>query len=88
MESGLGFRSSFNFVPEGYKVSPAIRGTLEKAGFEVGVHGLTHDGKLYSSRVDFEAKAKKINEYIEQWGASGFRSPSMHHNLEWLHALS
>jgi hypothetical protein len=88
METGMGFRSSFNFVPEGYEVSPAIRETLEINGFEVGVHGLTHDGKLYSSRNTFEAKAKKINEYIEQWGASGFRSPSMHHKLEWLHALN
>jgi hypothetical protein len=88
METKMGFRSSFNFVPEGYEVSPAIRETLGINGFEVGVHGLTHDGKLYSSRKSFEAKAKKINEYLEQWGASGFRSPAMHHNLEWIHEIN
>jgi len=88
METAMGFRSSFNFVPEGYEVSPAIRETLGNNGFEVGVHGLTHDGKLYSSRKSFEEKAKKINEYLEQWGASGFRSPAMHHNLEWIHAFN
>ncbi len=88
MEKEMGFRSSFNFVPEGYEVSPAIREILGINGFEVGVHGLTHDGKLYSSRESFEARAKKINAYLEQWGASGFRSPAMHHNLEWIHAFN
>ena len=58
-----------------------------KKGFEVGVHGLHHDGKLYSSKTEFLRRARKINQYIKQWGAAGFRSPAMHHNLEWIHHL-
>jgi hypothetical protein len=25
---------------------------------------------------------------LKEWGAVGFRSPSMHHNLEWIHELN
>ncbi len=88
MESALGFKSSFNFVPERYEVSPTIREMLTDNGFEVGVHGLNHDGKLYESKATFEDRARKINQYIKQWDAVGFRSPAMHHNLEWLHQLN
>jgi len=87
LEEQLGFRSSFNFVPERYDVSPALRTDLMQRGFEVGVHGLHHDGKLYSSHAVFQERAAKINRYIADWQAVGFRSPAMHHNLDWIHAL-
>jgi peptidoglycan/xylan/chitin deacetylase (PgdA/CDA1 family) len=87
MEISEGFRSSFNFVPERYPVSADLRQELVQNGFEVGVHGLNHDGKLYSSREIFLERATKINRYLQDWDAVGFRSPSMHHNLEWIHDL-
>lgn len=87
LEKELGFRSSFNFVPERYAVDPELRQQLTDDGFEVGVHGLNHDGKLYSSRAEFDRRAARINHYLKEWGAVGFRSPAMHHNLEWLKAL-
>src|SRR5208282_3460061 len=41
LELKHGFRSSFNFVPEGeYRVPDALRERLAKTGFEVGIHGL------------------------------------------------
>ena len=88
MEMLLGFRSSFNFVPERYRVSAALREELTNNGFEVGVHGLKHDGKLYNSRREFNRRAAKINLYLKEWDAVGFRSPAMHHNLEWIHNLN
>jgi len=88
LEKEHGFFSSFNFVPERYSVSKEIIQTLKTNNFEVGVHGLNHDGKLYQSHNIFLKRAKKINGYIKEWGAVGFRSPSMHHNLEWLHELN
>ena len=87
LEQEVGFHSSFNFVPERYKVDPTLRTQLVENGFEVGVHGLNHDGKLYSSKKVFQERAIKINGYLKAWGAVGFRSPAMHHNLEWLHDL-
>ena len=88
LEKKLGFRSCFNFVPEGdYRVSRELRDELAQSEFEVGVHDLHHDGKLYRTREGFAAKAKKINNYLREWGACGFRSGFMHHNLDWAHDL-
>lgn len=88
LEESLGFRSSFNFVPERYKVPAYLRHDLANKGFEIGVHDLNHDGKLYDSWNIFEERAEKINKYLEVWESVGFRSASMLHNLEWLHKLN
>ncbi len=88
LESKYGLRSSFNFVPEGeYDLPDATREMLDRAGFEVGVHGLEHDGKLYSSKKAFACKAARIQMYLRRWNAAGFRSPLMQHRLAWLHQL-
>ena len=88
MEDQLGFRSSFNFVAERYKTFPELRRYLIDKGFEVGVHGLYHDGKYFVSREGFQRRAVKINQYLKEWGAVGYRSPSMQYNLEWFHDLN
>ncbi|MCJ7650916.1 MAG: hypothetical protein MUP85_20075, partial [Candidatus Lokiarchaeota archaeon] len=89
LEKRLGFVSSFYFVPErDYIVEKELLDTLKENGFEYGVHGLYHDGKLFRSEKIFLDRAKKINHYIKNWGAVGFRSPSMHHNLEWIGELN
>jgi hypothetical protein len=88
MEEDVGLRSSFNFVPERYQLSSQLIKGMHKRGFEVGVHGLKHDGKLYASRKIFIERSKKINQYLKKWNAVGFRSPAMHHNLEWLFELN
>ncbi len=85
LERDMGFISSFNFVPErDYRVEKSMRDILTANGFEVGVQGLYHDGKLYSTRKEFQKRAVKINEYLKEWNSVGFRSPAMHHNLDWL----
>ena len=89
LEMELGFRSSFNFTPEGpYSVPPALRSWLVDRGFEVGVHDLNHDGHLFSSRESFRLKAQRINHYLEEWNAVGFRSGYMLRNLDWIHDLN
>ncbi len=87
IEEGLGFRSAFNFVPERYHVSRQIREELKARGFEIGVHGLKHDGKLFKSKKIFESRAIRINQYLKDWETTGFSSPAMHHRLEWMSAL-
>jgi hypothetical protein len=83
-----GFRSSFNFIPEGgYTVPDSLREWLLERGFEVGVHDLNHDGKLYHSHAGFKNKARRINHYLREWQASGFRSGFMLRQLDWLHEL-
>jgi len=71
IELALGFKSAFYFVPEKYRVSEELLSCLAANGFEVGVHGLMHDGKLYRSRKIFKERAEKINHYIRHWKAVG-----------------
>lgn len=88
LEESLGFRSSFNFVPERYKIDESLIHELKKRGFEVGIHGLKHDGKLFQSQKIFLQNAEKINEYMEKYEAVGFRSPLTHRHPEWMQALN
>lgn len=83
IEKKMGVRSSFFFVPERYCVSDKLRDWISAQGFSVGVHGLNHDGSLFSSWNEFKKQSVKINKYLKDWGARGFSSPSMHHNLAW-----
>jgi peptidoglycan/xylan/chitin deacetylase (PgdA/CDA1 family) len=88
IERRLGFRSSFHFVPERYSVSSDLRKDIKKNGFDIGVHGLRHDGRLFSSKRIFQIRAPLINNYLKEWNAVGFSSPSMHHNLDWMTLLN
>ena len=87
LEERLGFRSAFNFVAEDYPVSSTLRHQLVQRGFEIGLHGLRHDGSLYHSRAEFLKQALRINKVLDNWQAVGFRSPCMYRHLEWLHDL-
>jgi len=87
-EQDLGIRSSFNFVPLRYEVPAELREHIEREGFEVGIHGLYHDGKLYESWQVFCDRATRINQFLAEWDVVGFRSPSMHHNLSWIRELN
>ena len=88
LENDLGFRSSFNFVAEGYRVSSALRKDLIDVGFEVGIHGITHRGNPFRSKKVFQEQAVKINDYLRDWECVGFRCPSMYHNLDWIGKLN
>lgn len=89
LEKEMGFVSTFYLVPErDYRVEKELLGNIRENGFDYGVHGLHHDGKLYSSEEEFLRRAVKINSYLKEWNTSGFRSPAMHHNLDWIGALN
>ena len=66
LEMQLGFRSCFNFIPESdYTVPATLRTWLRENGFEVGVHDLHHDGKLFSSREVFQKGVPTINHHLK-----------------------
>lgn len=89
LEKELGFVSSFYFIPErDYKVEKKVLQLINENGFEAGIHGLNHDGKLFRDQHTFQERAVKINNYIKEWGVTGFRAPAMHHNLEWIGELN
>jgi hypothetical protein len=87
MEWELGFRSGVFFVAERYPIPDDLRDYITSHDCEVGIHGLKHDGRLYSSDAEFQARAVRIRQYLKQWKAVGFRSPAMHHRLDWLGTL-
>ena len=88
LEMKHGFRSSFNFIPDGsYEVPSELRHWLVENGFEVGVHDLYHNGKLFRNREAFRRNAERINQYLTDWQAVGFRSGFMLNRLDWMHDL-
>ena len=87
LEESLGFRSSFNFVPERYKIDPNLLKELRDRGFEIGIHGLKHDGKLFRSHDTFRKRVRRINHYLKEFDAVGFRSPLTHRNPYWMQEL-
>jgi hypothetical protein len=88
MERRHDVRSAFEIVPEvRYTVSEEYLEEIRAGGCEVCIHGLNHDGRLFSSRGLFLERADKINRYAAAWQALGFRSPVLYRNLEWLKAL-
>jgi peptidoglycan/xylan/chitin deacetylase (PgdA/CDA1 family) len=87
IEEAAGIRSTWFIVPERYPVSPADFRGLAERGHEIGVHGLNHDGRLFSSRALFTERAEKIGRYARAWGAVGFRSPSLYRNPDWMPEL-
>jgi hypothetical protein len=88
LDKNAGFKSAFYFVPGRVTRSQEIFAQLKKNGFEVGVHGLFHDGKLFISRKQFQKRVPIINNFLLKWGAVGFRGDCMHHELGWIHDLN
>jgi len=87
IEMKLGFRSSFNFVAEDYIVDKGLQRFLLDNGFEIGIHGLNHKGNMFSPPKRFFNEAPKINYYLREWKAVGFRAPSMYRDFKLLHFL-
>jgi len=88
MEREYGVKSAFELVPEvRYVVSERIMNAIREAGSEVCIHGLNHDGRLFSCEEIFRERAVAINQYAQKWGAKGFRSPVMYRNQVWYDAF-
>ncbi len=87
LEQKYGFQSSFNFIPERYSPDTNLIAELRNRGFEIGVHGLHHDGKLFFSRKEFDRRVAKINHYLVDLEAVGFRTPLTHRNPHWMQSL-
>jgi hypothetical protein len=86
-ELTAGCRSSWNLVPRRYTVDDAVVADLRERGFEVGVHGLYHDGRDLESRALLEERLPEIRSWAERWQATGFRSPATHRRWEWMPLL-
>ena len=88
LEKSLGFVSSFNFVPLGYYLPDTTRQKITESGFEVGVHGLTHEGRAFKNYRSFSQLVPRINEFLKEWQSLGYTSPAMLGNLRWIADLN
>jgi hypothetical protein len=87
VERTLGLRSSWNFVPRRYHVDDDRLRDLAEAGFEIGVHGLYHDGRDLESLATLRVRLPAMREAAERWGAIGFRAPATHREWAWMPLL-
>jgi hypothetical protein len=87
IEAAAGYRSSWNLVPERYRVPDELVRGLQAAGCEVGVHGLRHDGRDLESLRTLERRLPEIRRWASRWGAVGFRSPATHRVWSWMPRL-
>ena len=88
LDESLGIKSSFQIVPEQrYPVPAGLLEEIRSRGFEVNIHDLNHDGRLFSSRQEFSWRVERINEYRKQYRALGFRSGALYRNQDWYDAL-
>jgi hypothetical protein len=87
VEAAAGYHSSWNLVPERYRVPDELVRDLKEAGCEVGVHGLRHDGRDLESLRTLECRLPEIRRWASRWGAVGFRSPATQRVWSWMPRL-
>ncbi len=88
LDEASGVYSSFQIIPEErYHVPHALLDEMFARGFEVNIHDLNHDGRLFQDRREFEKRAARINHYVHEFTARGFRSGALYREPEWFAAL-
>lgn len=88
LDEKYGIRSSFQLIPEKrYTVPPLLLDEIQHRGFEINIHDLNHDGRLFWAQEEFARRAAKINHYAQELGANGFRAGVLYRNLDWYDAF-
>jgi hypothetical protein len=87
LDDQVGVRSAFQVVPDApWSTNSATRHLVERLrgrGFEVNVHDLSHDGRLFRSREHFLQRVADINARGREFGTRGFRSGAMYRRQDW-----
>ena len=88
LDEAAGLKSSFQIVPEGrYPVSQGFLDEIRARGFEINIHDLNHDGRLFSTYDEFLRRVQRISQYAREYCALGFRSGALYRNQAWDEAL-
>ena len=88
IDDSFGIKSAFQLIPEGREdqwLRTATR--MRRRGFEVNLHDLNHDGRLFADKLAFMSHASRINDYTRQFGCEGFRSGAMYREQGWFGAF-
>jgi len=88
MDDASGIKAAFEIVPQQrYEVTSDFLKSIRQRGFEIVVHDLNHDGRLFSNREQFLERVASIHAYKEQFGAIGFRAAVLYRKQSWFGAL-
>lgn len=88
LNDSFGVKSSFQFVPEERYTTPErLLRLIRERGFEINIHDLNHDGRLFRNRKEFLRRAAKINQYVREFRAAGYRSGVLYRNPDWYDAF-
>lgn len=88
VDESYGIKASLQIVPEArYSITPTFLDEIRGRGFEINIHDLNHDGRLFIDRAEFELRAQRINRYARAFGARGFRSGALYRRPDWFGAL-
>ena len=83
-----GIKASFQLVPEKrYLTHESLFESIRTRGFEVNVHDLNHDGRLFQDREQFVQRVAQINAYGRQYRSRGFRAAAMYRDERWFNDL-
>jgi hypothetical protein len=86
LDESCGIRSAFQIIPSN-PVDENLVADLRRRGFEVNLHDLEHDGRLFEDRQQFERRAAEINRWARQFQCRGFRAGAMYREQTWFHAF-
>jgi hypothetical protein len=88
LDDSYGIKASFQIIPEErYAVSRKLLASMRDRGFEIAIQDLNHDGRLFDNKEEFLRRAKNINRYAREYGATGFRAAILYRRPEWYDAL-
>jgi len=87
IEQQHGFLSSWNLPLAQYPIDWATVERVRARGFEIGAHGLAHNGRLFRSEADFAELAPRLEQLAREHSLHGFRSPSTLRRAEWIARL-
>ena len=93
IEKQMNFVSTFNIVPKSYEydVSKQLVKSLLDDGFDVGIHGLHHDGKFaYLTSSEQRERIKEAASIGRRLGVSvlGYRAPLLHRTKQMVRILT
>ena len=88
IDDSFGVKSAFQLIPEGREEQwRRTAARIRARGFEVNLHDLNHDGRLFADKTAFAAHARRINDYTREFGCDGFRSGAMYREQSWFEAF-
>lgn len=88
IDDSYGIKASFQVIPESrYAVGESYLRNIRERGFEVNVHDLNHDGRLFNDYEEFRLRAALVNKHGKAFGAGGFRAAVLYRNVDWFGLL-